>query len=173
MDLRQLSQIAVTILTPLSPYLVKAGEALAKEVGKEVFTRSKNLYATIRDRFQQAGNAQAQSTLESLDKATETEKEQLVKTIVQQAENDAEFAQALSSQVEDMRTLLFDCLQDKFLVRDLKQVYFRLGLGWDDLVGGIASRDEKAMALIEYVNTRDRVPDLIETMWAVYPGLRC
>lgn len=75
MDLRQLSQIAVTILTPLSPYLVKAGEALAKEVGKEVFTRSKNLYATIRDRFQQAGNAQAQSTLESLDKATETEKE--------------------------------------------------------------------------------------------------
>jgi predicted ArsR family transcriptional regulator len=173
MDLKQLSQIAVAILTPLSPYLVKAGEAFAKGVGEEVFTRSKNLYTTIRGGFQQTGNTQAQNTLEQLDKASPTEKEQLIQNIVQRSEEDAEFARALTSQVEDMRTLLFDCLRDKFLVRDLKQVYFRLGIGWDDLVGGVVSRDEKAIALIEYVNARNRVPELIEAMWTVYPGLHC
>jgi hypothetical protein len=59
------------------------------------------------------------------------------------------------------------------MLSDLKQVYFRLGIGWNDLIGEPATRSEKAIALIEHIQVRERVPDLIKAMWVVYPGLRC
>jgi len=173
MDPMQASLIAVTILTPLTPYLVKAGEALAQEVGKAVFVQAKALYTTIHKKFEQTGEVQAKITLETLDKASDAEKQQLADRIVQQAQSDAAFAQALAAQVEDLNALLFECLQKKFLVRDLKQVHFRLGIGWDDLIGEMAGRDVKVMELINHIQARERVPDLIKAMWAVYPGLRC
>ena len=173
MDPAQLSIIAVTALSPITPYLVKAGEALAQEVGKAVFTQAKTLYSTLRKKFEQTGDVQAKTTLETLDRASDAEKQQLVKRIVQQVQSDTAFAQTLSSQVSDLSTLLFECLQNKFLLQDLKQVYFRLGIGWNDLIGEPATRTEKAMSLIEYVRIRERIPDLIKAMWAVYPGLRC
>lgn len=173
MDPTQLSLVAVTVLTPLMPYLVKAGEALAQEVGKAVFTQAKALYTTIRKKFEQTSDTQAKLMLETLDKATDAEKQQLAERIVQQAQQDSAFAQALSAEVEALNTLLFECLQKKFLMRDLKQVYFRLGIGWDDLTGEMAGRDVKAMELITHIQVRERIPDLIKAMWAVYPGLRC
>lgn len=173
MDPTQLSLIAVTVLTPLVPYLIKTGEAIAGEIGKAVFTQAKTLYTTIRKKFEQSGDVQAKITLETLDKASDAEKQQLAERIVQQAQSDAAFAQALAAQVNDLSTLLFECLQNKFLVRDLKQVYFRLGIGWDDLTGEIAGRDVKAMELITHIKARERVPDLIKVMWVVYPGLLC
>lgn len=173
MDSTQASLIAITILTPLAPYLVKAGEALAQEVGKAVFAQAKTLYTTIRRKFEQTDDVQAKITLEMLDKASDAEKQQLVEAIVQQAQSDVTFDQVLTAQVDDLNALLFECLQKKFLIRDLKQVYFRLGIGWDDLIGEMAGRDVKVMELINHVQTRERIPDLIKAMWAVYPGLRC
>lgn len=173
MDPTQLSLVAVTVLTPLTPYLVKAGETLSAEVGKAIFVQAKTLYSTIKKKFEQTGDEQSRTTLETLDKASDAEKQQLAERIVQQAQSDSAFAQALSAQVSDLNTLLFECLQNKFLLTDLKQVYFRLSIGWNDLIGEPAPRNEKAMALIEHIQARERVPDLVKAMWAVYPGLRC
>lgn len=173
MDPTQMSVITVTILTALSPYLFKAGEAVAQEAGKAVFAQAKALYATLKKKFEQTDDVQAQIALETLGESSEGDKQQLVEHITHQAHEDTLFAQKLSTQIDDLNTLLFECLQKRFLVRDLKQVYFRLGIGWDDLVGEIAGRDQKAIALIEHIQARERVPDLINAMWAVYPDLQC
>jgi len=173
MDTTQISLIAVSVLTPLAPYLIKVGESIAQEVGKAIFGQAKALYTTLKKKFEQAGDEPAQNTLEMLYKASDDQRQQLVDHIVQQAQNDTAFAHALETQVNDISTLLFECLQNKFLLSDLKQVYFRLGIGWNDLIGEPATRSEKAIALIEHIRARERVPDLIKVMWIVFPGLKC
>ncbi len=173
MDSTQISLIAVSVLTPLAPYLIKVGETIAQEIGKAIFGQAKDLYTALKKKFDQVGDVQAQTVLEILDKASDVQRQQLVNHIVQQAQNDAAFAHALEIQVNEISTLLFECLQNKFMLSDLKQVYFRLGIGWNDLIGEPATRSEKAIALIEHIQVRERVPDLIKAMWVVYPGLRC
>lgn len=66
---------------------------------------------------------------------------------------------------------LLVCLETKFRDQDLKKIYFLMGIGYDDLVGGVASQDERAMALIEYCQKRDRLPELWGNMQEVYPGV--
>ena len=93
--------------------------------------------------------------------------------ITQLAESDPAFAKTLSTKVDDLCEFLFECLQEKFQSLDLKEIYFRLGIGWDDLVGEKAGKSEKVMALIERVKVRERMPELVMAMWQVYPGLKC
>lgn len=173
MNYNQLASIIVAILTPLSPYLAKAGEAVAEEVGKAVFTQGKSLYTTLREKFEQDNDHSAKQALDHLDKSPSEAQSILREHIVKQAETDPEFATDLSSQVEGLREVLFECLKNKFRSQDLEELYFRLGIGWNDLAGGVVGRHQKAMALIQYVEFRDRMADLISAMWKVYPGLKC
>lgn len=173
MDWSQVAAVAVAVLTPLSPYLAKAGEEVAKEVGKAVFEKGKAIHFAIRRKFEDDQDEQAQQTLALFERRPETARETLVAQLTQKAEGDTVFAEALSRLVGDARNILFRCLREKFQTRDLKEVYFRMGIGWNDLTGEMAARTEKAMALIEYIETRERLPELIAVMWEVYPGLKC
>jgi len=61
--------------------------------------------------------------------------------------------------------------EKKFRDQDLRKVYFLMGIGYDDLAGGGLGKNDKAMALIEYCEKRERLEELFETMCQVYPGL--
>lgn len=58
-------------------------------------------------------------------------------------------------------------LADKLTNNDLNEVYFRLGVGIDELV-----RRAKARAIIEYAETRTRLPELVQNMWLVNPSAK-
>jgi hypothetical protein len=169
----QLASVIVAILTPLSPYLAKAGEAVAEEVGKAIFTQASLLYTTLRKEFEQDNDQSAKQALQQLDQTPAKAQPILQKHIVKQAESNPDFAIDISSQVENLKILMFECLRNKFRTQDLQELYFRLGIGWDDLAGGVVGRQQKAIALIEYVEFRDRMAELISAMWKVYPGLKC
>jgi hypothetical protein len=68
---------------------------------------------------------------------------------------------------------LLACFETKFRAQDLKKVYFLLGIEYDELLGSVAGKNEKAMALIEYCQKRSRVADLYLRMQEVYPELEC
>ena len=173
MGMEQTAAIIVAILTPLSPYLIKAGEAVAGEAGKAIFNQVKTLYEIVHTRFEENNDQPGQHAMDELKENPEAVRELLSEHIVAEAKADPEFAQALSAQVEDLRILLFECLERKFRTEDLEEIYFRMGIGWDDLAGGEVGRRRKAMALIEYVEIKEKVPELIAAMWKVYPGLKC
>ncbi len=170
MDLITIVGTAVAFLRPLAPYLRKASESLASEVGKATFKKGQKMYETMHKKAEHDQDKETQEALTLLGQEPDTV---LRERILRLAESDPAFASALSSQVEDLCEFLFECLQHKFLPADLKQIYFRLDIGWDDLIGGIAGKAEKVMALIEYVKTRERMPELVMAMWKVYPGLKC
>ncbi len=173
MDANQVSGIAIAILTPLAPYLKKVGEAVASEVGKTVFAKGKAIYDTIRKKIEQDNDKPVQQALEALDKNPALSQPLLLKRIAEMAESDVAFAGALSAQVEDLRVYLLECLKERFSTQELKEIYFRLGIDWNEFVGDTAGRSEKMMALIEHVNRKGNMPDLIAAMWQVYPGLNC
>jgi hypothetical protein len=173
MDSTQLATIAVAILAPLSPYLAKAGEKVAEEVGKAIFEQGQALWSAIRLKFARDHDDEAQRTMSRFAERPAAASEALVAQVASKAESDPDFRETLDELVDETRTTLFDCLQERFRRQDLKQVYFLLGIGWDDLTGEMASRSEKAMALIEYVESRGILPELVSAMWRVFLGLRC
>jgi hypothetical protein len=59
------------------------------------------------------------------------------------------------------------CLEDKFRPQDLKKVYFLMGIGYDDLAGGDVGKAEKAIALIEHAEKRERLSELFAVMQEV------
>ncbi len=76
-------------------------------------------------------------------------------------------AQSHSPSPQDLLT----CFEQKFRAQDLRKVYFLMGIGYDDLVGGAAGKDEKAMALIEYCQKRACLAKLFAKMQKVFPNL--
>ncbi len=174
MDGSQLALAAVAFLTPLTPYLAKAGEEVAKEVGRAVFEKARAVYSIIRQKFEAEQDDESRRALTSFEPQPTAYADRLVVQLTQKAETDQQFAQALAGHIRDLRDLLLHCLEERFLLQDLKKVYFLIGIGWNDLVGEAAGRAEKAMALIEYADKhRERLPDLIRAMWETYPGLKC
>lgn len=173
MDLQTIIGTVVAFLTPLSPYLTKAGESLASEIGKATLKKGQELYGTLCKKAEQEKDKQTQQALALLGKEPQNMLPVLQERLAHLAESDPAFAQALSTQVDELCEFLFECLQKKFLPADLKQIYFRLDIGWDDLVGEKAGKSEKVMSLIEHVRARERMPELVMAMWQVYPGLKC
>lgn len=67
---------------------------------------------------------------------------------------------------------LLKCFDERFLTQDVKKVYFLMGIGYNDLVGGIGTKLEKSMALIERCQTQGRLPELWSVMQDVSPCLK-
>lgn len=65
---------------------------------------------------------------------------------------------------------LLECFDKRFLVQDVKKVYFLMGIGYNDLVGGIGTKLEKSMALIERCQTQERLSELWSIMQEVNPN---
>ena len=58
----------------------------------------------------------------------------------------------------DLRTLRL-LIDEHFNTAELKQLYFDLGIDWGDLDGG--TDPEKIQSLIQYMQRRGRLPDLL------------
>jgi hypothetical protein len=69
------------------------------------------------------------------------------------------------------RATLFACLKKSFLLQDLKQVCFLLGVRWVNLSGQVT--DEKVISLIEYAEARQKVDELWTSMQHVVPEIDC
>lgn len=173
MDPVTIAAFATAILTPLSPYLVKAGEELSKEIGKEFANQTKKIIKILFKKSEEANNQpEVHQALIALDTSNDA-RLNLKAFITKQAEVDPIFAEALSDQINDLRGLLLNCLQVRFLTQDLKELYFRLGIGWNQLAGTGATDREKAIALIEEMWVSEKIPNLIKSMWKVRRDLNC
>lgn len=114
MDWSQVAIATTTILTPLLPYLIKAGEKAAEEIGKKLgvaaWEKAKALYETIRAKF--AGDAYAEETLRRVaEKPTdEGRRSALQSVLTEKAEADHDFGQQLARLVEEVQSSPGDTL---------------------------------------------------------------
>jgi hypothetical protein len=60
------------------------------------------------------------------------------------------------------RVVLFDILTNRLSASDLRTLCFALGMDYDDLAGG--SKPDKSRELIQYLERRGRLPDLVEEL---------
>lgn len=104
MDWQQVATTAAALLTPLLPYLVKAGE------------KAKTLYEAVRKKF--AGDAYAEETLKRAAEKPESEgrRAALTEVVAEKAEADHAFGQELAR-------LTQVTVQDEGIFNFLTQVY--------------------------------------------------
>ena len=120
MDWAQVATTAAALLTPLLPYLVKAGGKAAEEAGKEFGTaaweKAKALYEAVRGKF--TGDAYAEETLKRAAEKPESEgrRAALAEVLAEKAEADQEFGQQLAQ-------LTQVTAQEQGIVNFLTQVY--------------------------------------------------
>lgn len=174
MEPAQVTAIAITILTPLTPFLTKAGEAIAEEVGKSVMEHGRRIYRIIQAKLDRDPDQPAQQALQTLNTNPLEAQTVLQQHLEQKMRSDDAFATILTNEVDALCITLFDCLQKKFTGQDLRKVYFLMGLTYDALMGDVnVGISDKAIGLIEYARARNQLPQLIRAMWKAYPGLYC
>jgi len=177
MDWSQVAATVVAILTPLMAFVTTAGKKVAEELGKKsgeaIADKAVAMYQLVKSKFQEDDDKKAQRILQKFEENPKAFRSSLAEYIAQKAGVDKHFGEVLELLVQDTRSALFQCLRDKFTNEDLRQIFFRLEIGWNDLIGPEAPRIAKAMSLIEYIETRERLPDLIAVMWEVNPRMNC
>jgi hypothetical protein len=95
--LATLASHVVGILTPLVPFLNKAGEAAATKIGEGAYEEGKHLYQVIHDRFVgEADNGKARRVLQNFTEDPEEYSPNLEKQLLQLLKADPEFAKTLS-----------------------------------------------------------------------------
>lgn len=120
MDWQQVAATATAVLTPLLPYLVKAGEKAAEEAGQKIgataLDKAKALYEAIRKKF--AGDAYAEETLKRAAEKPDSEgrRAAVAEVLAEKAEADQEFGQQLAQ-------LTQVTAQEQGVVNFLTQVY--------------------------------------------------
>ncbi len=154
MDWMQMVQVIVAVLSVVPP-------------GVE-------LYKVIRDRLSRTSSGNVQQALSQLRLNTADGQDKLAQLLIQAAQDSPKFANTLSGLFNDTQNVLMDCLLNRFANRDLREVYARLEIGFDDLVAGtLAGKTDKVNALIEHLKMNDRIPELVAVMWKVRPNLHC
>jgi len=120
MDWGQVAATATALLTPLLPYLVKAGEKAAEEAGKKfgaaAWEKAEALYKAIREKF--AGDAYAEETLKRAAEKPDSEgrRAALAEVLTEKAKSDSRFGQQLAR-------LTQVAVQEQGIVNFLTQVY--------------------------------------------------
>jgi len=120
MDWAQVATTAAALLTPLLPYLVKAGEKAAEEAGKKFGTTAwdtaKALYEAVRGKF--TADTYAEETLKRAAEKPESEgrRAALAEVLAEKAEADQEFGKQLTQ-------LTQVAAQEEGIVNFLTQVY--------------------------------------------------
>jgi hypothetical protein len=96
-------EIVTSVVALLAPFLAKAGEGAAEEVGKMGLGKVTDLYQAVVQKFRRDKDDYGQQTLKRLEEKPLEESRQraLVDVLREKAEADQEFAQALASLVED------------------------------------------------------------------------
>lgn len=135
---------------------------------------SYGIYTLVKNKLSQTNNRRLIEAAESTSRGDVGNREVLDRAILETLQIDPQFAVELQSIVEDTNNRLIDCLNNKFLNSDVREVYARLGIGFDDLVAGtLATKADKVSALIEYLKTRNRLHELIAVMLKVRSDVVC
>ncbi len=121
-DWSQVAASAVAVLIPLAPYLQKAGEEVAKEVGKAVWAKGSAVYRVIRARFEKDKDDKGQATLKLFLNDPHTFEEALARLVVQRAQVDPAFGKQLHG-------LLQDAVEDRAVVTFLNNFYGETRVG--------------------------------------------
>jgi hypothetical protein len=100
-DWSQVATGAVAVLVPLAPYLQKAGEEVAKEIGKAVWEKGKAIYQAIRGRFEEDKDEKGQATLKLFLEDSQTFEQALARLVSQKAQADPAFGKRLQDLVQD------------------------------------------------------------------------
>jgi hypothetical protein len=97
--------LAAAALGLLSPYLAKAGEAAAKEIGEAAWEKMKAIYTLVRNKL--AGDAYAEQTLKRLeaDPTSDDLKAALRAVLKEKIAGDASFDQALRGLLDEARAV--------------------------------------------------------------------
>ncbi len=85
----------IAVLTPALPYITKAGESLAGEVGKESFKKAAALFTKIKDKFRSSGAPKGETTLDLFADDPDTYEVALMKLLSKLLEENPEFATQL------------------------------------------------------------------------------
>ncbi len=95
--------VATTTLILLSPYLSKAGEAIAENLGEKLAEKVSGLYQTLQEKFR--GDDYAEQTLARLEGKPESEGRQaaLKEVLIEKMEADPDFAEQLRQLVEESK----------------------------------------------------------------------
>jgi hypothetical protein len=111
-----ISTLAASVVAVLAPYLAKAGEEFAKEVGKAAVSKISTLYQAIKDRFQR--HTAASESLADLETAPNDQDAQaaLRQQLKKQLADDPAFADTLYQLIDQIG-------QDKQAAAFLTQVY--------------------------------------------------
>lgn len=99
-DWSQIAQSAVAILVPLTPYLQKGVEEIAKQIGKDTWEKGKAIYNSIRNRFKEEEDQADLNTLELFLQRPEIYEEALSRLLQQKAQKDPQFGKELHSLVQ-------------------------------------------------------------------------
>lgn len=177
MDWVKTSELLVVYLAPLIPYLVKYGEGVASELGKQTAQKilivASNAWNTLKGlipNIEQSSLSQLSGSKDSLIKV----QSELAISLEQSSQYDPENAQKLMAIVNQIRGVVYDTIVDSFLISDLQELYLRMGVGFDDLVMGTNPGIRVLVfSLLDYVNRRDDgVANFIDAIARTRPDLK-
>ncbi len=96
---------AVNLLAPLIPFLTKAGEKVAEQVGEASYKKVKALYEAIRNKFASDDDEYALQTLKRFEEqpANDNRKAALVSVVTDKATTDPVFANQLDRFVQEAK----------------------------------------------------------------------
>lgn len=130
------------------------------------------IYKIVRDRLKKINDRKIQDALTQFE--TLGDQESFISSLQESATSNKDTGADFLGILDDVQNKLMDCLLERFTDRDLREVYVRLGISYDELVTGtLASKADKANALIIHLRADNRLPDLIAVMWKVRPGVSC
>jgi len=93
LDLSTLAQNVVALLIPLVPFIIKLGEGAAEEIGKDAWGKAKELYRSIKSRFEKDDDGQALKTLDLFLTEPDLYKAALAELIKRKVEKYPDFGQ--------------------------------------------------------------------------------
>lgn len=95
--------IAAMTVNVIGPYLARAGEALAKEVGQVALDAMKSIYRTVKESL--AGDSYAEETLERVEEEPQSESRltALESLLEERLQADRDFAAALQGMLEEVK----------------------------------------------------------------------
>jgi len=103
MDATTFNALAANVVATLTPYLVKAGEKLAKQVEEAAWEKLKTIYAAVKDKL--TGDAYAEQTLDRLEKEPESVSRQaaLVGVLEEKIKDDPAFSMTLQTLLDEAK----------------------------------------------------------------------
>lgn len=132
MDFNQISTEVTVFLTPFLPYLVLAGEATAKEVGKKfgeaAWSKAKSLWGKLADVAQRDSKINSAVTGLADDPTDEDYQLILVKALAKQLEAAPELATALVSLMKDDQAVQKVIVENKSKVKNIRQSLSTTGI---------------------------------------------